>query len=392
MKKSIVSTVVLVGICAVMAILLAITNAITAPIIEKNQAAAANEALLEVMPNGQGFESVDLTAYTLPATVTEVFRETSGGYVVKMSTTGYSPGMVIMCGVNADGTISGTVCLSSSETLGYEKTFGASFVGKDAAGVEAIDTVSGATKTTQAYKNAVKDALNTAIILGGGSADLRTEEQIFNDNLATALPDAEGKFTKLSVVDANYVIDFVYAADNGSGYVYVLDKAFVGMDAEGNLTVEGIPADTAEIAQSKAALAMSQTTVDTTDTGINANITRVQKTADGNYLIDVNGLGFAYFGDENVYQPAKNIPIEICVLLSPDAKVLKCLTVSQEESGGYGAVCGDESFYGQFDGKTAENYRDIDAISGATITTNGYLKAIERAFACVTILEGGSNE
>ena len=33
MKKSIQSTLVLVGICAVMAILLAITNAITAPII-----------------------------------------------------------------------------------------------------------------------------------------------------------------------------------------------------------------------------------------------------------------------------------------------------------------------------------------------------------------------
>ena len=68
---------------------------------------------------------------TLPATVTEVFREANGGYVVKMTTTGYSSGLIIMCGVNADGTVSGAVCLGSSETLGYEKTFGESFVGKD---------------------------------------------------------------------------------------------------------------------------------------------------------------------------------------------------------------------------------------------------------------------
>ena len=163
MKKSIQSTLVLVCICAVMAVLLAITNAITYPTIKANEDKAANAALLEVMPEGEGFEQMDLSSYQLPATVTEVYKESKGGYVVKMTTTGYSSGMVIMCGVNPDGTISGAVCLSSSETLGHEKTFGANFVGKDTAGVDAVDTISGATKTTSAYKNAVKDALNTAI-------------------------------------------------------------------------------------------------------------------------------------------------------------------------------------------------------------------------------------
>ena len=56
-------------------------------------------------------------------------------------------------------------------------------------GVEAVDTISGATKTTAAYKNAMKDALNAAIILGGGEVDIRTEEEILNDNLSAALPD-----------------------------------------------------------------------------------------------------------------------------------------------------------------------------------------------------------
>ena len=75
MKKAIKSTVVLVGICAVMAILLAVTNALTAPIIAENQNAAANQALLQVMPNGEGFESVEFDAEKLPKTIKEVFKE-----------------------------------------------------------------------------------------------------------------------------------------------------------------------------------------------------------------------------------------------------------------------------------------------------------------------------
>ena len=71
MNKSIKSIVVLVSICAVVTVVLALTNAVTAPIIEKNDAAAANAALLEVLPDGGTFETADLSAYTLPATVTE---------------------------------------------------------------------------------------------------------------------------------------------------------------------------------------------------------------------------------------------------------------------------------------------------------------------------------
>jgi electron transport complex protein RnfG len=149
-----------------MSVLLAVTNALTAPVIEENQNAAANEALLQVMPNGEGFKSVEFDAEKLPKTIKEVFKEKNGGYVFKLETVGYGTGLVLMCGINADGTVSGVVCLGSYETLGYEKTYGESFTGKDAAGVDAIDTVSGATKTTAAIKNAIKDALE---ILKGGN-------------------------------------------------------------------------------------------------------------------------------------------------------------------------------------------------------------------------------
>ena len=393
MKKSVTSTLVLFAICAVMAVLLALTNSITAPIIQKNQEAAANEALLEVMPNGEGFEKMDLSSYELPATVTEVYKEAKGGYVVTLTTTGYGSGFVIMCGVSADGTVTGTVCLASTETLGHEKTFGANFVGKDAAGVDATDTISGATKTTRAYKNAVKDALNTAIILGGGSVDLRDPAQILNDNLSAALPAGEGKFTKLFITEVIEGIDAVYTADNGKGSVYVVGEHFIPVDENG-----GIPAFSSvsfEIQQNVAAVDLLLKASTSKDIDLNAyeglpsQLISAKKTATGNYIIEIKGAGYGINGGDQ-YHPASGEYIVIRVSMTAERKIIDCLTVSQAESENIGDACANESFYGQFDGKTEADYKDVDAISGATLTTNGYLKAIERAFESVKILEGGA--
>ncbi len=385
MKKSVTSTLVLFAICAVMAILLALTNSITAPIIKQNQDAAANEALLEVMPNGEGFEKMDLSAYELPATVTEVYKEKNGGYVVTLTTTGYGSGFVIMCGVSADGTVTGTVCLASTETLGHEKTFGANFVGKDAAGVDATDTISGATKTTRAYKNAVKDALNTAIILGGGSVDLRDPAQILNDNLSAALPAGEGKFTKLFIAEVIEGIDAVYTADNGKGYVFVIGEAFIPVDESGNT------ANTTVKTAYDILVASTAEDIDLTPYADTLKyITSAKKTASGNFIFEVKGPGYGIKGGDE-YHPASGEYIIVRVSMTPEGKIIDTLTVSQEESKGIGDACADEKFYGQFDGKTESDYKDIDAIAGATLTTNGYLKAIERAFEALNTLKGGSN-
>lgn len=385
MKKSVKSTLVLVVICAVTAILLALTNAITAPTIKANQDKAANEALLQVMPNGQGFEKLDLSTYTLPATVTDAYKEAGGGYVFQLKTTGYGSDFIIMCGVNADGTVSGTVCLSSTETLGHEKTFGANFTGKDAAGVDAVDTVSGATKTTQAYKNAMKDALNAAIILGGGSVDLRDPAQILNDNLSAALPAGEGKFTKLFIAEVIEGIDTVYTADNGKGYVFVIGEEFIPVDESGNT-------DNATVKTAYDILVASTAEdIDLTPYGEDLkHITSAKKTASGNFIFEVKGPGYGIKGGDE-YHPASGEYIIVRVSMTPEGKIIDTLTVSQEESKGIGDACADEKFYGQFDGKTESDYKDIDAIAGATMTTDGYLTAIERAFAALNTLKGGSN-
>lgn len=388
MKKNIKNLSVFVSICVVITLLLAVTNSFTAPIIEKNAAAAANKALLEVMPNGAGFEAMDLSTYTLPATVTEVHKETSGqGYVVQLVTSGYGTGLTIMCGVDVNGVVTGAVCLSSNETLGEEKTYGAAFAGKDAAAVEAVDTVSGVTKTTAAYKAAIQDALNTAIILGGGSVDIRTDEQILADNLAEALP-AGDSFEKLFLVEVIENVNAVYEAKNGAGYVFVMGEQFVGVSADGTVLTEG-----ADAALGEAVALIQGTTYEEIDLSAYADLEKyvvsAKKTATGNLVLETKGPGYGIKGGDE-YHPASGEYIIVRVSLSPEGKIIDCLTVSQAETANLGDACANESFYGQFVGKTEADYTEIDAIGGATLTTDGYKQAIERAYIAFHAINGGA--
>ena len=392
MKKSIKSIVVLVCICATVSVLLALTHAVTDPIIKKNEQQSAFAALLEVLPEGGSFESVPFDASTLPTTVSEVFKAENGGYVIKLNTTGYSSGMVLMCGINPDGTVSGTKLIASQETPSIggaaAETFAPTVIGTDVSTIDGVDTVSGATKTTAAYRGAVKDALNAVIILGGGSVDLRTEEEILRDNLLAALPTADN-FTKHFFIEAVEGVDAIYLADNGSGAVAVIGEAFIGADADG--IVITACSDEEKAAVEAAMAAIKATTVTDIDLsayeGLPKQLISAQLTDGGVFIIDIKGVGYGIKGGDE-YHPASGEYIVIRVSISAEGKILDCLTLSQAETDGVGSVCADESFYGQFDGKTADNYTEIDAISGATLTTNGYTEAIMRAFNVVNILNG----
>ena len=393
MKKSIKNIFVLACICAVVSILLSITNTVTAPMIAENERKNANAALLKVMPEGNTFESVDISGFSLPKTVKEAYLAENGGYVIKLQTTGYSSGFVIMCGVLPDGTVSGAVCLSSTETLGYEKTFGNNFKGKDSNTVDTVDTISGATKTTAAYRAAIKDALNTAIILDGGKVDIRTEEEILQDHLSSALPEAEGEFEKLFLLEVLDGVDAVYTAKNQTGFVCVIGENFVGLDAHGTV-MSGVSEDLETVASQAVdqILRMEIEDVDFTDyEKLPSELISAQKTTSGNYVMELKGAGYGVLGG-NEYHPASGEYIVIRVSMTADGTIVDCTTVSEEETDGIGSACAEESFYSQFVGKTEETYTDVDTISGATITTNGYKKAIKKSFDCVKIFEGGANE
>lgn len=391
MKKYLKSIISLVVILAVVTALLAATNTLTAPIIEKNQSSAANAALLVVMPDGGDFTAVDLASYELPATVTEAYSASNGGYVFKLVATGYAPGMTIMCGVDANGTVTGATCIVSGETNGAEKTYGESVVGATVDTVDAIDTVSGSTMTTSAYKGAVKDAINASIILGGGSVDIRSPEEILADNLAAALP-AGDKFTEVFICEVLEGVSAVYTADNGAGSVYVTgegeEAVFVGVDANGAViseVAEDVKANVEAAAKIMAESSMEEIDI-TKYADMPSHVDKAYKTASGNYVIELHASGFGINGD-HYYNPSGEY-IYIKVALTAEGKIINCVTTAQSETDGIGSACANKDFYSQFNGKDETNYTEIDAISGATITSNGYKTGVGKAIEAVKIMEG----
>ena len=169
MSKTMKSIITLSTICLIIAVALAGVNYITEPFIKAAEDDATNAALRDVYPSASGFERVDISEYEgIAEAINEIYRADDGGFVVKLTTTGYSSGMVIMCGIDTEGVVTGAVCIASSETLGYEKTYGVSLISKDLSAVSEADTVSGATKTTKAYRDAVALAIETAEQIKGG--------------------------------------------------------------------------------------------------------------------------------------------------------------------------------------------------------------------------------
>ncbi len=171
MKDLSKSIIVLFCICLVASLLLAVTNFFTAPLIELENEKAAKAACFEVM-DGTDFKSVSVPEGS-PSAVTAVFEETSGmGYVFKMTVTGYSAGLTIVCGVDMNGLVTGTYTVTTNETPtigGKTQTpeYTDRFVGKDAETVKGVDGISGATYTSKAYKGAVESALEAFRLMEG---------------------------------------------------------------------------------------------------------------------------------------------------------------------------------------------------------------------------------
>lgn len=168
-KDNIKSFAVLVTICIVVAGLMSMVNAVTSPVIEKLEEEKVQKSLMVVMPGGENF--VKLEDFVSEGAVSEVYSEKNGGYVFKIVTVGYSAGLTVMCGIDSDGNITGAECISSSETLEAEKTYGDNFVGISAESAENVDTVSGATLTTKAYKSAIKTAIETFNSIKGANSN-----------------------------------------------------------------------------------------------------------------------------------------------------------------------------------------------------------------------------
>ena len=152
---------VLTIICLVITALLALTNSATQSVIENASRERAEAARAEIISEAEGFELMEVEG--LPDSVEEVYRTTNDcGYVFMLSTMGYGGEMKLILGMDNDGKIISVKTLEHSETKGMgskttEEPFRSQFVGKDE-NLEGVDMVSGATISSTAYLEAVRDA------------------------------------------------------------------------------------------------------------------------------------------------------------------------------------------------------------------------------------------
>ena len=166
MKSIAGAALMLALICAVVVAALAGTNMLTADTIAASERAATNEACLAVLPEATDFAPMD---GAFADGVVEVYRATATdetiGYVVKTSTVGKSSGLVVMTGIDMNGTVCGVRVVSDEETAGYVDTVtkgGLLDRLKGIAGdVQTVDGVSQATKTSNGIKKGVELALTT---------------------------------------------------------------------------------------------------------------------------------------------------------------------------------------------------------------------------------------
>lgn len=167
---------------AIAAGLLAGTNQMTAPTIERRNIAASNKARMEVLPSAKEFKKVDEAKYKSAGaeTVAEVYQGDDGGYTVKAAPGGYGGPIELTIGISKDGKVTGVAVGNNTETPGLgAKAADPEFNGqyKDKAAKEMkviksgtpkdneIKAISGATITSKAVTSGVNDAIKVFDVL-----------------------------------------------------------------------------------------------------------------------------------------------------------------------------------------------------------------------------------
>lgn len=212
---------VLVGICLIVAALLAGINVFTAKVIEQRQNQAIQESLATVAPDPDNvsFKPVDRPE-TAPAGVGEIYKdEISGAYAVTVKRQGYKSVISMTVGVGADGKIIKVVITDEQESHGKAEfaTFPDRFAGKGADEIEDVEAITSATVSSNAVKAGVTDAL-VALGFAQPEAELpRTEAELIG--YAKQLIDGAEDFENITPKGEDGLVKRIYEETSGKGYV-----------------------------------------------------------------------------------------------------------------------------------------------------------------------------
>lgn len=256
MKDILKLGVTLFAICAVAALVLGVTNNITAPVIEERNIQASNEARKIVLSETDEFKELDGMNSDIVLEVYEGIKDGQViGYTIKTSSKGYGGAIELMVGISKDGKITGVEIGNHSETPGLgskatEPIFKNQYVDKDVSNSllvvkgsanndNEISAISGATITS----NGVTSGVNAAMKIYNEKLSGNDNEMAYDENI-----DPKEKifksasFTELKGKAEGEVLR-VYKAKNGDEIIgYIFDTETDGYSEKTEVLV-GITTD-----------------------------------------------------------------------------------------------------------------------------------------------------
>ncbi len=249
-------------------------NFYTGPIIEANNAGAANARLDAVMPDGaKAYEDITATL-TLPekfvspandkrtAEIVAVHKETKNGfgYVVEVAWTsedthGSEPNLVLV-GISTDGKIINVNNEGYHDTDAYnifnkDPKYTSTFIGKDSALAD-VGTVSGSTHSSESFRSAVSFSFEVLVSNNMITAGVKSDAQILEE----LIPTVTKGYGKLAEATASGNIVKALKAENETGFAYIVtegDAIFLAIvNATGACAVYNV--EGADVTADKAAI------------------------------------------------------------------------------------------------------------------------------------------
>ena len=401
-------------------------NFYTGPIIEANNAGAANERLNAVMPGGAAYEDITATLSEVPASVVKVSKETSGlGYVIECTaTSSYTSGapMDIVLGIAADGKICGVNLVSHSESLIFGEEYPATYIGKDSA-LSGVELYAGSTFSSTAFKNAIEEAMSVLTSNNLIAAGVKTDEQILAEmipSLHTGL--SSSGMLKAEAVAASGNIVEGYKALNGSGFAFIMNagdaKILVLVNNAG--VCKAVDTTGADVTAANAALCAEALAAAgaPTDFSADANkmilaayedateITPLALNTFGNVVYaasfqSAEATYFAFFSKPLTYEDSA---MSICTVLDANGAIAKQdvkeflfghgIEYMPVYGAGYGNVGSDtfKEYENKFNGITEGTLSDSVLVSGATISSTAVKLATADVFAAFNSINNGGEQ
>ena len=161
--------IILLLITSVSGMVLGVTNSFTEGVIMERSLEEVISSIETLIRDADEFEAVEDQDVLEKERIKEVYvgyeNGSVAGYAIKSFGQGYGGEVEIMVGIIGDGTISGVQVMNQSETPGLgdkitEESFLENFRGNKTNEEVAVDTIGGATVSSNAVNNAVESAAN----------------------------------------------------------------------------------------------------------------------------------------------------------------------------------------------------------------------------------------